>query len=368
MRYRFAIAGLAAAGLTCVAPAQIRIGGARLTGLAGAGLALPYDAGQVVVNPGLYARSRKMAKFHGPYLDYYAKGLSFGDFSDMYGSIQGGALETENFGTLARKFARNRKEIGVLGSVGATLGGIYIGYRAEGSGSTLPNAELKAWAKESGDPSTLSTTYSGAGLDGYGYAYDAVEFGYGVPFQQPGGTFNVGLRLRDVRAFYTHVIANAAVIQSGGNGTQGPEMGGKDVLKKSGVGIDAGVMFTPQSARNVYLGAVLENAVSPKVGFEQAAPQTNQLKSFNPFATTFNVGAAFVPDKKFMAAADYVDVTNSANRAALRLGAEYMFKKNLGVSAGYNSRETWILGADIYGVYVNISGDQKMWLGRSLRF
>jgi hypothetical protein len=256
----------------------------------------------------------------------------------------------------------------VLGSVGATVGGVYVGYRAEGSGSTQPNEELKAWANESGDPSTLGTSYAGAALDGYGYAYDAVEFGYGVPFQQPGGTFNVGLRLRDVRAFYTHVIANAASIQSGGSGTPGPEMNGQDVLKKSGVGVDVGFMFTPQSTRNVHLGAVLENAISPKVGFEQAAPQTGQLKSFNPFATTLNLGAAYVPDKKFMAAADYVDITNSASEAALRIGAEYRFKKNLGVSAGYNSRETWILGANIYGVYVNFSGDQKMWLGRSLKF
>ncbi|MEA2552981.1 MAG: hypothetical protein QOJ65_1157, partial [Fimbriimonadaceae bacterium] len=176
---------------------QIKIGGARLTGLAGAGLALPYRAGQVVYNPGLFARNRKVAKFHGPYLDYYTRGLSFGAFQDLLGSTSGGGLETQNFGRLARRFAGGRKELGAVGEAGATLGGVYVGYRAEASAATLPNDELKRWENESGDPATLGTTYSGAGLDGYGYAYDAVEFGYGMPFQQPGGTWNVGAKLKN---------------------------------------------------------------------------------------------------------------------------------------------------------------------------
>lgn len=357
------LAVLAAAG-----QAQVKIGGARLTGLAGAGLALPYDAGQVVSNPGLFARNRKVAKLHGPYLDYYTRGVSFSALQDIYGSVNGGALETKNFGTLARRFAESRKEIGLIGSVGATLGGVYVGYRAEASASTLPNAELQQWADQSGDPATLSTTYSGAGLDGYGYAYDSVEFGYGVPMQQPSGTWNVGAKLKDVRAFYTHFVANASTIQSGGDGAPGPEMGGKDVLKKSGAGLDLGFMYTPRQAQSVHYGTVIENVIKPGVGFAQAAPQTGKLRDFNPFDTAVSVGAAYVPDGKFMAAADYIDIGNTANRAGLRMGAEYRFRKNLAVSAGVNTRDTWIVGADVWGVYVTFSGRNKLWLGQSLRF
>ncbi len=368
MRFRNLGFSLLLAGSACLGQAQVKIGGARLTGLAGAGLALPYDAGQVVSNPGLFARSRKAAKLHGPYLDYYTRGLSFAALQDMYGSVQGGALETKNFGTLARRFAAGRKEIGLIGSVGATLGGVYVGYRAEASASTLPNAELQNWASQSGDPSTLATTYSGAGLDGYGYAYDSVEFGYGVPFQQPTGTWNVGAKVKNVRAYYTHFVADAATIESGGSGAPGPEMGGKNVLRKSGVGADLGFMYTPRTSQSIHYGAVVENLVQPGVGFQQAAPQTAKLRDFNPFKTALSLGAAYVPDDKFMFAADYIDLGNSANRAGLRTGAEYRFRKNLAVSAGFNSRDTWIVGADVWGVYVTFSGHNKLWLGQSLRF
>jgi hypothetical protein len=368
MQFRYVAFSMVLLGITASSQAQIKIGGARLTGLAGAGLALPYDGGQVVHNPGIFARNRKVAKLHGPYLDYYTKHLSFGAFQDIYGSVNGGALETDNFGTLARRFAENRKEIGVSGNIGATMGGVYIGYRAEGSASTVPNQQLQDWADQSGDVATLSTTFSGAGMDGYGYAYDSVEFGYGVPFQQPSGTWNVGLKVKDVRAFYTHFIANAATIQSGGAGDPGPEMEGKDVLKKSGVGVDVGFQYTPQTAHNVHFGGVIENLVSPRVGFDQAAPQTSKLKHFNPFDTAVSLGVAFVPDKKFMAAADYIDIGDSANRAGLRMGAEYRVRKNLAFSAGVNTRDTWIVGADIWGVYVTVSGKNKLWLGQSLKF
>jgi len=349
-------------------PAQIKLGGARLTGLAGAGLALPYDAGQTIANPGVFARNRHKAKFHGPYLDYYAKGVSFGALQDIYGSVQGGALETDHFGTLARRFAENRKEVGLIGSVGATLGGLYVGYRAEASATTVPNDTLKQWADQSGDVSTLSTTYSDAGLDGFGFGYDSVEFGYGVPFQQPSGTWNVGAKLKNVRAYYTHFLANAAAIQSGGDGVQGPEMNGKDVLKKSGVGMDAGFIYTPQTSRNLHFGTVIENLIQPGVGFKEADPKTAKLRDFDPFKTSASIGVAFTPDKKFMAAADYIDVGNNANRAGLRVGAEYRLRNNLAFSAGYNSRSTWIVGADIWGVYLTFSGRNKLWLGQSLHF
>jgi hypothetical protein len=264
--------------------------------------------------------------------------------------------------------AENRKELGLTGSVGVTLGGVYVGYRAEGSVTTLPNQELQDWKDQSGDISTLSTTYSGAGMDGYGYAFDSVEFGYGVPMQQPTGTWNVGWKLKNVRAFYTHQIVNASEIEAGGDGTPGPEMGGKDVLRKSGVGMDLGAIYTPRTMKHLHYGAVVENAIKPSVGFDQAAPQTGTIRNFNPFNTAASVGIAYTPDSRFMAAADYVDITNSANRSGLRLGAEYRLRKHLAFSAGLNTRSTWIVGADIWGVFITFSGRNKLWLGQSLRF
>jgi len=59
---------------------------------------------------------------------------------------------------------------------------------------------------------------------------------------------------------------------------------------------------------------------------------------------------------------------NSANRAGLRVGGEYRLRRNLAFSAGFNSRDTWIVGADVWGVYVTFSGRDKLWLGQSLRF
>lgn len=363
-----AMAGLVALAVSGFAPAQVRIGGARLTGLAGAGLALPYSAGQVVVNPGLYARRRKTAQLHGPLLDYYAKGLSFSEFQDLYGTIQGGGIDVDNLGELGRKFGRSRKEIGVLGLIGATLGGVFVGYRAEASGSTIPNEELRQWSRESGDPLTLGTTYSGAGLDAFGYAYESVDFGYGLPFRRDNGTLNVGARVRNVSAYYTHFTANASVLQAGSAGAPGPEMGGDDVLKKSGVGMDLGFMYTPREEKSLHFGAVVENLIRPSVGFKEAEPHTAKLKSFNPFNTAISVGTAFVPSKKFEIAADYIDITDSANRSSLRMGAEYHFNDQFALSAGLNTRETWTVGASIFGIYVSFAGDQKLWLGRSLRF
>jgi hypothetical protein len=67
-------------------------------------------------------------------------------------------------------------------------------------------------------------------------------------------------------------------------------------------------------------------------------------------------------------AADYVDITDAANRTGLRLGAEYMVKPNLGFSAGVNTRDTWIVGANVYGIYVTFNGRNKLWLGQGFRF
>lgn len=356
-------------GIAGVSIGQVRIGGARLTGLAGAGLALPYDAGQVVVNPGLYARRRKAAKLHGPLIDYYTRGMSFGDFQDLYGDIQGGGVDVDNLGDFAREFGRKRREIGGLGSIGATLGGVYVGYKAEVSAAGVPNQTLRQWARESGDPITLATTYSGAQLDGFGYAYESVDFAYGVPLQKKDtGTVNVGARLRNIKAYYSHHVVGSSTIASGGSGSPGPEMHGDDVLTRSGVGMDLGFMYTPQEKKSVHFGAVVENLVRPSIGFKRAEPETDDLKSFNPFDTALSIGAAYVPDKKFMAAADYIDVFDNANRAALRLGGEYRFNKRFAFSAGYNSRDTWSVGVVVYGVYIRFKGDNKLWLGQGLRF
>lgn len=361
-----ALALLAITGLAV--PQEVKIGGAKLTGMAGAGLALPYEAGQAVPNPAVFARKRHQFKFNGPSLDYYTRGLSLSQVLDIYKDREKSGLDVEGFGQLARDVAGRKREFGIEGIVGAHIAGFHIGYRAEGSAALMSNDALKAWKEESGDPAELLTTYSDAAMDGYGYAYEAVEFAYGVPIQGKGGTVNVGAKVRNIKAYYSHYVADAATIESEGAGAPGAEMGGEDVLSKSGTALDIGLNFTPQNQSNLHFGAVIENVIEPSVGFQQAGPGIVGLRSFNPFERAFSTGIAFTPDKRIIAAVDYVDMFDTANRAALRLGAQYRFADAFAISAGYNSRDTWIVAAQVWGVNVSLTGDQKLRLGQGLKF
>ena len=357
----FLVAGVA--GMAC---ADWRIGGGRYDGMAGVGVGLPRGVGYGARrNPALAGLSRKPFSFNFPQIGAEFKGISFSDIDELTGEIEDGGIDASKLGSFARKFGKQNIRVGFNANLGVSLAGVSIWADGEATGRTYPNASLANWSNSG----AVGSAPSDARLDAYGYSRASMNVAYGVPVKVKGGnTLTVGATGKIVRSYYSHQFVDGTTISNSGSGQPGPEMGGSIVLQKESVGLDAGALLSLGKAKDTHIGVVVENLITPKVGF--TSTDINGITStLNPLKQMTHVGIGKVfADGKAMIGLDYVDIFNNNNEQELRIGGEMQLSKGFSIRGGKGSRRDWVVGASIGSINVAYSPSMRGALFSVIRF
>ncbi len=358
--------------LAPAARADVTFGGSRAAGMGGAGLALPVDVFQNTrLNPALHAFGPKGLRLQYPQFGYRTQGLSLGEASDLVKDLtRGGSANTDLALRLARRFGGDRREFGAEAGLAVFGGGFVLSGFGEVEGTSIPNAALRTFIRNGGDPNNAPLD---AQLDAYAFGYTSVGLGYANAVQLPRARLALGGRLKSVRGYYAHKKAQGPSISSnttGGvvNGSNIPA--GDDYLNEGSVGLDLGAIYSLDRVRGLTLGAVVENAIAPKVRFDSERPDNGGLRPdyVDPFRTALNLGAGYAYRRNLLFAADAIDVGNRAGRAEFRTGVEIGLARAFAGRAGYNSRTGFTYGLAVGGFNIGLGGRSPVTIATSVRF
>ena len=352
---------------TALADGEYEIGGRRASGMGGAGLAARRDAGyRGFRNPAAYGLSDTL-RILTPTLGYHMSGLSLSELRDRLGSANAGGLDFNTLGEFARTFGADRVRFGAVGDAGLNFGGLHVGVSGFATVMTVPNAALQAWVAGGSDPLTLVGTEQ---LDGYGLGVQSYDVAYGKAMDSADGReSSIGARARIVRSYYSHHFADSTVIDPAGTGgsTPGPEMGGSNVISRTGMALDVGYLTDLDDSGSLTGAIVVNNLIEPSVGVV-AALQGGGTSTVHAFRRTYNAGIALQPSKELLYAVDFIDLGNNSGATELRFGAEFMASGAFGVRAGYAGRTGWSVGATVLGVQVSYSKELPLGLTTQFRF
>jgi hypothetical protein len=366
---RIILTALISAAGTAAFAEDVRLGGGRAFGMAGAGIALPLDVYENHrLNPALLGFAGEKFRFGIPYIGYHAKRISLKGVQDLIGDIDSGGIEDDQVVKLARKYGSNTKEFGVNGGLGVSGGHFALSGGAEAIVRSVPNAQLKAFL------ATGDNDYNNAPidsrLDAYGLGYYEMNASYGHEVLKGADRLSVGATVRGVSAYYAHKVADAEAIAGNGDVRNGSEVAdGDDVIKRSGVGVDLGAVGTLRKLPNAYYGVNIRNLVEPNIRFVRTFPNTDfpLRRDLRPFQREINVGTAYVQGR-YLAAADMIDLGNHAGHAGFRVGGEYAFSKYLAIRGGYDSRSKFVVGLCLGGVNAAVSADGSTSIVTAIRF
>lgn len=354
--------------LATSAMADTSIGGGKYMGMAGAGSALPW-ASNARINPALYAFASKGFGLDPLRFGYRVKGVSFNDLRDNLSGTGNGGLNQGNLTSLAKTFGDETTQFGMDAGLQLKIGPVFIDGNVEALTQAVPNALLQA------DVAAGATAFNpGSRLDGYGYGFYSIDFGGAIPVPMKADMVNapkvsVGTRAKLVRGYYSHHFVSGAQITAGTGSTQGVEMGGSDVLNKSGLGLDFGVhaQFGPDE-KPAFASLNVENLLKPNVGFDSQLPNAGGMDRVDPFRTRATLGVATKLEDKVWLAADLFDITNATDFRELRIGADFEVAKGIGLRAGYGSRNGIAIGFSILGINVAFQPNRPTVVQTAYRF
>ena len=350
---------------------DVRFGGARTFGLAGAGIALPLDVYETSgLNPALLGFAGSKFRLGVPYIGYHTNRISLKQVNDLLKDVDHGGVSNDEAVKLARKYGEDTKELGVNGGIGLSDGHFAFRARFEADVRSVPNASLSNFLKTN-DNNYLDTPID-ARLDAYGLGYyeTAASYGHEIPLGKAQDHVSLGASVRGVSAFYAHKVADAGAISTGDGVRNGTEISGDDDdIERSGVGADFGAVASLHAIPNAYFGLSVHNAIEPNITFVRTMPDTDfpLSRDLRPFKRNIGVGAALVK-RHYLIAIDAVDLGNHAGAAGLRGGVEYSINKYFAVRGGYDSRSKFVGGICIGGINAAIAADGTSSIFAQLRF
>jgi len=354
--------GILALG-TCAFAQDFTIGYSKVSGMAGAGLALRHEGtGGYPVNP---AGLAYMQQFRLTNLDlgYVLDGISFGDLNDFLGTASHGGLNPKDLSELARNFGSHNVSYGLNGRLGLGANGVNVGVTGDALVRTTPNPQLQQWVNAGSDP---NNPVAGMRLDGHGFGYHSVHFGYGRPIPtKDGSEMAVGAQVSFVRSYYTHHFVTQNQIINGGS-TRAVEMGNDDVMSKNGVGLDLGWYMQVGQDKRFEFAAVMANALKPDIGFDGTESNSLTPTRIDPFERSLNLGVGFTAERGQIIAADVINIGN--RNTDVRLGFDYPFSKQFGARAGYSGRGGFTAGVTLIGVSITFGSTNQFQAGTFFRF
>lgn len=358
----YLVIGLATVSTTVMAQ-DVTLGYSKVSGMAGAGLALRHEGtGAYPRNP---AGLAYMQDFRLTNLDfgYVLDGIKFSKIGDFLHSFDKGGLDPSDLSQLARDFGGNRTNFGLNARIAAGSSGVNLGVEGNALVRTSPNAQLQQWVNSGAD---VNNPVPGMRLDGHGYGYSSINVGYGRPVRTKTGTeMAVGAQMRFVRSYYTHSYVSQNQIVNGGS-TRATEMGNADVLSKSGFGMDVGWYMQSGEDKRVEYAAVLTNVIKPNVSFAGTEPDSLTPTTIDPFDRSINFGVGFTAEHGQVFAADLINV--GTRNSDLRAGFDIPLSQQFGVRAGYSGRGGFTAGVTAFNISLTFGTTNQFQAGTFFRF
>ncbi|MCX7993491.1 MAG: conjugal transfer protein TraF [Fimbriimonadales bacterium] len=345
--------------------ADISFGGSPSAGMGGAGLAVVRrPTAQSFQNPAVIAYVQGFRLGAGN-IDTTSQGASLSNLIDDLEFRQGSAADIATAAGLLRKYAREDTRLLVTGDFGLIVSGFSVSVGGILDARLLPNTPLQNWARTDGNINNIPAN-SRADVIAIGVvSLPDVTTGFKLPSEQ--GDLAVGVRLRNLKFYYTHYSANQAQLQAGQNATRAPELQGRDYLERSATGVDLGFLWRPTGDKTYTLALVVENFVEPNIRF-QATDRNGTLFNFKPLKRTYNAGLAVELETGSLVALDFIDIGNSAGKGEIRLGYEQRIGRGLALRGGYASKTGWTAGLGIGGFNLAYSDTLPVVVSRTLNF
>jgi len=344
--------------------ADLSFGGSPSAGMGGAGLAvIRRPTAQSFQNPAVIAYVQGF-RFGAGNIDTTARGASFSRLLDDLEVRQGSAADIATAAGLLRKYAREDTRLLITGDLGIIASGVGISVGGILDARLLPNALLQTWARTDGNPTNIPAN-ARADVIAVGVV-SLPDITTGVRLPSPQGDLAVGVRLRNLKLYYTHYFANQAQLQAGGSATRAPELQGRDYREFSATGIDLGFLWRPTGDETYTLALVVENFVEPNIRF-QATDRNGQIFNFKPLKRAYHAGVAIELETGSLIAVDFIDIGNSVGKGEIRLGYEQRLGR-IALRTGYASKTGWTAGLGIGGFNLAYSDTLPVVVSRTLNF
>jgi hypothetical protein len=344
--------------------ADLSFGGSPSAGMGGAGLAvIRRPTAQSFQNPAVIAYVQGF-RFGAGNIDTTARGASLSRLLDDLEVRQGSAADIATAAGLLRKYAREDTRLLITGDFGIIASGVGISVGGIVDARLIPNAPLQTWARTDGNPINIPAN-ARADVIAVGVV-SLPDITTGVRLPSPQGDLAVGVRLRNLKLYYTHYFADQAQLQAGQNATRAPELQGRDYREFSATGIDLGFLWRPTGDQTYTLALVVENFVEPNIRF-QATNRNGQIFNFKPLKRTYNAGIAVELETGSLIAVDFIDIGNNAGKGEIRLGYEQRLGR-IALRTGYASKTGWTAGLGIGGFNLAYSDTLPVVVSRTLNF
>jgi hypothetical protein len=332
--------------------------------MGGAGLAvIRRPTAQSFQNPAVIAYVQGF-RFGAGNIDTTARGASFSRLLDDLEVRQGSAADIATAAGLLRKYAREDTRLLLTGDFGIIASGVGISVGGILDARLLPNALLQTWARTDGNPINIPAN-ARADVIAVGVV-SLPDITTGVRLPSPQGDLAVGVRLRNLKLYYTHYFADQAQLQAGQNATRAPELQGRDYREFSATGIDLGFLWRPTGDQTYTLALVVENFVEPNIRF-QATNRNGQIFNFKPLKRAYHAGVAVELETGSLIAVDFIDIGNSVGKGEIRLGYEQRLGR-IALRTGYASKTGWTAGLGIGGFNLAYSDTLPVVVSRTLNF
>jgi hypothetical protein len=344
--------------------ADLSFGGSPSAGMGGAGLAvIRRPTAQSFQNPAVIAYVQGF-RFGAGNIDTTSRGASFSRLLDDLEVRQGSAADIATAAGLLRKYAREDTRLLLTGDLGVIASGVGISVGGILDARLLPNAPLQNWARTDGNIANIPAN-SRADVIAVGVV-SLPDITTGVRLPSPQGDLAVGVRLRNLKLYYTHYFADQAQLQAGQNATRAPELQGRDFREFSATGVDLGFLWRPTGDQTYTLALVVENFVEPNIRFE-ATDRVGQVFNFKPLKRSYHAGVAVELETGSLIAVDFIDIGNSVGKGEIRLGYEQRLGR-IALRTGYASKTGWTAGLGIGGFNLAYSDTLPVVVSRTLNF
>jgi hypothetical protein len=344
--------------------ADLSFGGSPSAGMGGAGLAvIRRPTAQSFQNPAVIAYVQGF-RFGAGNIDTTSRGASFSRLLDDLEIRQGSAADIATAAGLLRKYARGDTRLLITGDLGVIASGVGISVGGIVDARLIPNAPLQNWARTNGNIANIPND-ARADVIAVGVV-SLPDITTGVRLPSPQGDLAVGVRLRNLRLYYTHYFANQTQLQAGQNATRAPELQGRDFREFSATGVDLGFLWRPTGDQTYTLALVVENFVEPNIRFE-ATDRVGQVFNFKPLKRSYHAGVAVELETGSLIAVDFIDIGNNAGKGEIRLGYEQRLGR-IALRTGYASKTGWTAGLGIGGFNLAYSDTLPVVVSRTLNF
>ena len=351
---------------------------ARAFAMGGVGLAFTRGQNNAQsYNPASLGFASKSFDFYVPSVSVRADGAI--SSSKAYDFLYNGLRQRDVTG-LFQRYATKDSVFGLNANAGFRFGSFEVLVGGVGKARLQPNGALSSWA---GSGANLSSVPLNAGADLLAAGYlelPSIAYAFKLPVgtqkgdNKRGYDNSIGVRVRVLQSFYTRYIANAGTVASGTDAIKAPELGGKDFLKKTGVGADLGFLARPRAGKGFNFALVGNNLVKPGSKFTAfnsgLAGYNGRVGSgdkFDLLQTTVSLGTAYEAGGLTFGA-DLMDISGATRPLDFRFGGEQRFGKGFALRAGYSSGTGATIGVGIFGFDFAAAQRLPLEVNKTLKF